>query len=277
MPSTLDLTAIDEAQLNDGSFAYLKANSAHALPDTPTANGWSAAAIKRQMYKSTDILFLWLRKLASATKEELLGVSDALDALRLLVDAEGNVIPQTYVKDSRIESVSSESGSRPQIPSMGKMQAALTAIKQEILDGASVDMDTLKEAEEAVAQINAALATKVTYLTLNAENGLTSEKIAELNVGDNEDGYTSIALMKTWDGELVIYFTDDIGIYLRSSEEYQGNKRPVFEGDIPKPNALDWVGHIKVIWDGVFLRIWKSEETENHTAIPGDELESILN
>lgn len=276
MADMIDHSAIEEAQLNDGSFAYLKANSAHALPDSPTANGWSAKAIKKQLYKSTDILYLWMRKLASATKEEIVAIDAAMQRLAMNADSDGNVISQTYVKNERVSMTDSEreSGTLPAIPSVGMLQKELSDVRESIVDGASESLDTLKEIEGAVDELHAILGTKVTYLSLTPENGFTEEMERSLNVGDNEEGYCAVPVMKTWDGELLLYFKDAFSIYLRTSDG-QSDQNPVFEGDIPKPNPLNWVGHIRAVWDGIFLRITKSEET--HTAISGDDLESILN
>lgn len=276
MADMIDHSAIEEAQLNDGSFAYLKANSAHALPDSPTANGWSAKAIKKQLYKSTDILYLWMRKLASATKEEIVAIDAAMQRLAMNADSDGNVISQTYVKNERVSMTDSEreSGTLPAIPSVGMLQKELSDVRESIVDGASESLDTLKEIEGAVDELHAILGTKVTYLSLTPENGFTEEMEGSLNVGDNEEGYCAVPVMKAWDGELLLYFKDAFSIYLRTSDG-QSDQNPVFEGDIPKPNPLNWVGHIRAVWDGIFLRITKSEET--HTAISGDDLESILN
>lgn len=71
MSHTIDLTKIEGAQLssegNASDLAYLKANGPRALPDSPTANGWSADAIKKQFYKQSEILFAWLKRLAEST------------------------------------------------------------------------------------------------------------------------------------------------------------------------------------------------------------------
>lgn len=51
---------------NSSDLAYLKANGPRALPSSPTASGWSSDAIKKQLYKQSEILFAWIQKLAEA-------------------------------------------------------------------------------------------------------------------------------------------------------------------------------------------------------------------
>ena len=68
MGKKIDISALEAVQLTDENLDYLKANGARVLPSNPSANGWSAEAIKKQLYKQAEILFAWLKELASAQK-----------------------------------------------------------------------------------------------------------------------------------------------------------------------------------------------------------------
>ena len=70
MGQKIDYAKTSAAQLtsegNSSDLAYLKANGPRALPSSPTASGWSSDAIKKQLYKQSEILFAWIQKLAEA-------------------------------------------------------------------------------------------------------------------------------------------------------------------------------------------------------------------
>ncbi len=95
MANKIDLTSTTAAQLTDAGnssdLAYLKANGARALPDSPTASQWSAAAIKRQLYKQAEILFAWLKKLAAAQLDLGNEIDEYLDDL-----SKSNAVPKVY-------------------------------------------------------------------------------------------------------------------------------------------------------------------------------------
>lgn len=90
MGKKIDITATEQAQLTSegvsSDLAYLKANGARALPDSPTAAGWSADAIKKQLYKQAEILFAWLQKLAQSQLSLANGVDDFLEELSTTKD-----------------------------------------------------------------------------------------------------------------------------------------------------------------------------------------------
>lgn len=108
MGKKLDLTQIEKAQLtssgNDSDLAYLKSMGARALPSNPTANNWSAEAIKRQFYKQAEVLFEWAKasnEALSAFASEVDGYLYKLDTGDITVDkarkdADGNYIVSTY-------------------------------------------------------------------------------------------------------------------------------------------------------------------------------------
>ena len=108
MGKKLDLSQIENAQLtssgNDSDLAYLKSMGARALPSNPTANNWSADAIKRQLYKQAEVLFEW----SKASNEAMSGFASEVDDYlykldtgdivvdKARKDAEGNTITETY-------------------------------------------------------------------------------------------------------------------------------------------------------------------------------------
>ena len=108
MGKKLDLSQIENAQLtssgNDSDLAYLKSMGARALPSNPTANNWSADAIKRQLYKQAEVLFEWSKASNEAVSGFASEVDDylyKLDTGDIVVDksrkdAEGNTITETY-------------------------------------------------------------------------------------------------------------------------------------------------------------------------------------
>ncbi len=78
----IDITPTVEAQLtSEGSssdLAYLKANGPRALPNSPTSSGWSAEAVKKQLYRQAEIIFSWLKTLAGAQLDFAHAVDDYL-------------------------------------------------------------------------------------------------------------------------------------------------------------------------------------------------------
>lgn len=93
MGKKIDISKIEGAQLRDSEspevkageerddLAYLKSLGARALPDSPTANGWSASAIKKQLYRQPEILFAWMKRLAEADMDFAGKVDGYLDAI----------------------------------------------------------------------------------------------------------------------------------------------------------------------------------------------------
>lgn len=47
---------------DDSDLARLKHNGPRALPNTPSANDWTAPAILKKLYAPSEILFAWLKK-----------------------------------------------------------------------------------------------------------------------------------------------------------------------------------------------------------------------
>jgi len=89
MGKKFDYSAASKAKLtsqgNDSDLAYLKANGARALPASPTAAGWSAEAIKKQLYKQPEILFAWIKAIGDALETIGINIDDYLDASDKLV------------------------------------------------------------------------------------------------------------------------------------------------------------------------------------------------
>lgn len=85
----IDISAATAAKLtsqgSNSDLAYLKANGARALPSSPTAAGWSAEAIKKQLYKQPEILFAWLKAIGDALETIGINIDDYLDANDALV------------------------------------------------------------------------------------------------------------------------------------------------------------------------------------------------
>lgn len=79
MANKIDLTKTEAAQLANADLDYLKANGARALPNSPSASGWSAEAIKKQLYKQPEILFAWLKRLAESQLDLGEKINDYLD------------------------------------------------------------------------------------------------------------------------------------------------------------------------------------------------------
>lgn len=79
MANKIDLTKTEAAQLANADLDYLKANGARALPNSPSASGWSAEAIKKQLYKQPEILFAWLKRLAESQLDLGGKINDYLD------------------------------------------------------------------------------------------------------------------------------------------------------------------------------------------------------
>lgn len=84
MGSVIDLTGIRNTRLTnigpDSDLAYLKANGPRALPSSPSANDWTAEAIKKQFYKQPEILFDWMKKGSDATIDALAQVDGYIKA-----------------------------------------------------------------------------------------------------------------------------------------------------------------------------------------------------
>lgn len=92
MGKKIDYSQTELAQLTDSrDLAYLKANGARALPDSPTERGWSAAAIKRQLFMQPEILYAWLKKLAESQLALAQTIDSYLDAL-----SKGKETPKVY-------------------------------------------------------------------------------------------------------------------------------------------------------------------------------------
>lgn len=92
MGKKIDYSETESAQLTDSrDLAYLKANGARALPDSPTERGWSAAAIKRQLFMQPEILYAWLKKLAESQLSLAKAIDSYLDAL-----SKGSATPKVY-------------------------------------------------------------------------------------------------------------------------------------------------------------------------------------
>ena len=92
MGKKIDYSETESAQLTDSrDLAYLKANGARALPDSPTERGWSAAAIKRQLFMQPEILYAWLKKLAESQLALAQTIDSYLDAL-----SKGKETPKVY-------------------------------------------------------------------------------------------------------------------------------------------------------------------------------------
>ena len=103
MGKKIDISKIEGAQLRDSEspevkageerddLAYLKSLGARALPDSPTANGWSASAIKKQLYRQPEVLFMWLKRLAEADESFANAVDTYLDGI-----AKGKSTPKVY-------------------------------------------------------------------------------------------------------------------------------------------------------------------------------------
>ena len=89
MGKKFDYSAASKAKLTsqgeDSNLAYLKANGARALPSSPTAAGWSAEAIKKQLYKQPEILFAWIKAIGDALETIGINIDDYLDASDKLV------------------------------------------------------------------------------------------------------------------------------------------------------------------------------------------------
>lgn len=73
MANAFDLDAIRRARLTnigeDSDLAHLKANGFRSLPDSPSANGWSAKSIKKHGYQPQEMLFEWLKKSNDASAD----------------------------------------------------------------------------------------------------------------------------------------------------------------------------------------------------------------
>lgn len=92
MGKKIDYSETESAQLTDSrDLAYLKANGARALPDSPTESGWSASAIKRQLFMQPEILYAWLKKLAESQLALAQTIDSYLDAL-----SKGKETPKVY-------------------------------------------------------------------------------------------------------------------------------------------------------------------------------------
>lgn len=65
-PNAFDLEAIRNSRLTDvgedSDLAHLKANGFRSLPSSPSANGWTAEAIKKHGYMPPEMLFKWLKR-----------------------------------------------------------------------------------------------------------------------------------------------------------------------------------------------------------------------
>lgn len=78
MGKKIDLTSTESAQLTDNTspevlagtkkndFSYLKSLGVRALPADPSAAGWNDESVKKQFYKQPEILFAWLKRLATS-------------------------------------------------------------------------------------------------------------------------------------------------------------------------------------------------------------------
>ncbi|MCI1244460.1 MAG: hypothetical protein LKG11_00670 [Bacilli bacterium] len=190
MAKKLDVTPISEAQLNSGNFNYLKANSPHALPNSPTAQGWSADAIKRQLYKATDILFVWIQKLAVATNDEIVEISSIIDSVfdgtevvgKATNDSEGNKISSTY--------------------------ATLVALQGEIARSKAADAthtdDIKKISDEEAKHVHIKLDnSKVPYAEYPASSGISSTD----NLMTREDGQNIASSVNRVVAALGIYYS----------------------------------------------------------------------
>ena len=103
MGKKIDLSSTESAQLRDNTSAeviaktkkndldYLKSLGARALPDDPTSNQWDAKAIKKQLYKQAEIIFAWLKRLATAQ----LDLGNAIDVYLYNVSI-GKETPKVY-------------------------------------------------------------------------------------------------------------------------------------------------------------------------------------
>ena len=71
--SAFDLEAIRNSRLTDvgenSDLASLKSAGFRALPSSPTANGWTADAIKKHGYMPPEMLFKWLKQSNDASAE----------------------------------------------------------------------------------------------------------------------------------------------------------------------------------------------------------------
>lgn len=54
---------------DDSDLARLKNNGPRALPNTPSANDWTAPAILRKLYAPSEILFAYMKKYFDASAE----------------------------------------------------------------------------------------------------------------------------------------------------------------------------------------------------------------
>ena len=72
-PNAFNLEAIRNSRLTDvgenSDLANLKSAGFRALPASPTANGWTADAIKKHGYMPPEMLFKWLKKSNDASAE----------------------------------------------------------------------------------------------------------------------------------------------------------------------------------------------------------------
>lgn len=205
MGKKIDYSATEKAQLTsegkDSDLSHLQANGARALPSSPSASGWSADAIKRQLYRPSEIIFAWLLRLASAQLALAKSVDNSLDeetkrldldiaGLRDLIDDiaqhgiakfddDYNVIKDTYVKKAQIvNNVTSEGeNNKPLGAGQGYvLQHQIDAIKTLLAS----DDATLDELQEIVAYIkdNRDLITSITTSKVSVSDiidNLTSE------------------------------------------------------------------------------------------------------
>lgn len=121
MGKRIDTAKTEEAQLHAGEggtrddLGYLRSAGPRALPDDPSAAGWTAAAIKRQLYLQPEILFHWLRRLG----ESQLALAEGVDAY-LDGQARGPGAPKVFGSveeaDAAVKSAEAGEGSIVLVP-----------------------------------------------------------------------------------------------------------------------------------------------------------------
>ena len=155
MGKKIELTDLQKALLtNSGEkndFDYLKANGARALPSSPTASGWSAEAIRKQLYMQPEILFSWMKAFFDETYEVLSDVDSLLGegvVYSALKDGNGNTIHETYqTKSDTVTALALKAD-------LADMTAALA------LKANSADVNTALATKANASDMNTALASK---------------------------------------------------------------------------------------------------------------------
>ena len=167
MGKKIDYSATEKAQLTsegkDSDLSRLQANGARALPSSPSASGWSADAIKRQLYRPSELLFAWLVKLAKAQLALAQKADDALDGETTRLDQ--NVAALNSLISSKEQSLLSE------IASQVAQEAATRGSADTALDNRiSREVSARQNEDAAIRELISAI----------ADTHATKTKVAEI-------------------------------------------------------------------------------------------------